>query len=373
MISKNHSDNLAFPLRIVKTLVAPDKRILPPHPSDELPFGKIHSNHQFVCDFLHDQGGWQTPSITPFGPFLMEPDAVAFHYGQQVFEGLKAYRMPNQEITLFRPRMNAERFHHSAERTGMEPVPVELFLAAIKALVAVDQDFVLPQPGSMYIRPCLIPLDRGVSYRASKDYRFFVILCAVKQYFASAQSVSVYVEQEMVRAVRGGTGDTKAGANYACSVLALQKAKALGADSVLWLDALERRFVEEIGAMNIMFVYEDRLVTPPLCGTILPGVTRDSVISLARHLGLTIVEERTDIHQLISDIKNNKLKEAFGCGTAAVISPIGRLIFNQEFIDINERQPGPVSLSLKKALTDIQRGEAPDPFGWRVLVPLNDH
>ncbi len=372
MISKNHSDNLASPLRIVKTLLPLEKRRPAPKLSDDLPFGKVHSNHLFVCDFLHKEGGWQTPRIIPFGPFSLEPDAVAFHYGQQVFEGLKAYRLPSNEITLFRPRMNAERFYHSALRTGMEPVPIELFLEAIKALVAVDEDFALPPPGSMYIRPCLIPLDRGVSYRASLDYRFFVILCAVKQYFSSAQSVTVYVEQEMVRAVRGGTGDTKAGANYACSVLALQKAKNLGADSVLWLDALERRYVEEIGAMNIVLVYEGHLVTPPLCGTILPGVTRDSVIALARHLGLPIVEERTDINQLVSDIKSGVLKEAFGCGTAAVISPIGRLIFNEECIDINGQKPGPISLKLKKALIDIQSGAAEDSFGWRMNVPLNN-
>lgn len=368
MIAYSHHDLAP----IVKNLLPPQQRKPAPQLSDELPFGKIHSNHMLVCDFLHDKGGWQTPTIKPFGPFSLEPDAVAFHYGQQVFEGLKAYRLPgSHEIALFRPEMNAKRFFHSAQRLGMEPVPIELFLEGIKALVAVDEDYVLPSPGSMYVRPCLIPLDSGVSYRAAKDYRFFVIVCAVKQYFSSSHSVSVYVEQEMVRATRGGTGDTKAGANYATSVLALQKAKNYGADSVLWLDAMERRYVEEIGAMNIVFVYEDRLVTPPLLGTILPGVTRDSVIKLARHLGLKIDEELTDINNLMRDIKSGTLKEAFGCGTAAVISPIGRLIFNGENSDINNREPGPITLKLKQALMDIQSGTAPDPFGWRVLVPID--
>ncbi len=351
---------------IEKKLLADDKRNPPPKVSDDLPFGKVHSNHMLVCDFLHKEGGWQVPQIVPFAPFSMAPDSLAFHYGQQIFEGLKAFRLPSDEISLFRPDMNAKRFYHSAVRMGMEPVPIELFLASIKELVSVDQEFVLPQPGSLYIRPCLIPLDRGVSYRASNDYRFFVIVCAVKQYFSLTQSVSVYVEREMVRAVRGGTGDTKAGANYAAAVLALQKARALGADSVLWLDALERRYVEEIGAMNIVFVYEDHLITPPLCGTILPGVTRDSVIKLCGHLGIKIVEERISIEQVKEDILSGTLKEAFGCGTAAIISPIGRFIMDGQNLDINDRKIGSMSATLKEGLVGIQTGQKEDPFGWRV-------
>lgn len=354
---------------IIRRLLPLDMRLTPPKLGDDLPFGKVHSSHMFICDFLHDRGGWQDQKIVPFAPFTLEPDSVAFHYGQQIFEGLKAYRLRNsKEIALFRPEQNARRFYHSAERLGMEPVPVEMFLQGIKALVAVDQEFVLPLPFSLYIRPCLIPLERGVSYRASLDYRFFIILCTVKQYFNSNATMSVYVEEDMVRAVRGGTGDIKAGANYAASVLALQRAKSRGADSVLWLDALERRFVEEIGSMNIMFVYDDHIVTPPLSGTILPGVTRDSVIKLARHLGYQVVEERSDIRQIIKDTHNGALKEAFGCGTAAVISPIGELITKDERHLISNGTPGPVATRLVKALQEIQEGSADDVFSWRVLV-----
>lgn len=367
MNAKSSHDDLNF-FTIKKKLLADEKRTPPPKVSDDLPFGKVHSNHMLVCDFLHQEGGWQTPQIVPFAPFSMEPDSLAFHYGQQIFEGLKAFRHPNNDITLFRPDMNAKRFHHSAVRLGMEPVPIELFLASIHGLVHVDQEYVLPQPGSLYIRPCLIPLDRGVSYRASKDYRFFVIVCAVKNYFSATQSVNVYVEREMVRAVRGGTGDTKAGANYAAAVLALQKARTMGADSVLWLDAIERRYVEEIGAMNIAFVYEDRVVTPPLCGTILPGVTRDSVIKLCAHLGIKVVEERITIDQVKEDIINGRLKEAFGCGTAAIISPIGRFLMDGQQFDINDRKQGPLSIKLKEALLGLQNGQAEDPFGWRVKL-----
>lgn len=359
-------------IAIKKELVLDQDRKAPPNLNDELPFGKVHSNHMFICDFLADQGGWQMPTIVPFAPFSFFPDAVVFHYGQQIFEGLKAYRTKNSHIVLFRPELNAQRFYHSAERMGMQPVPTELFVDGIKALVSVDHDFVLPFPASLYIRPCLIPLDRGVHYRASKNYRFFIILSAVNQYFSSHRAVSVLVEQSMVRAVRGGTGDTKAGANYAASVLALTQARNLGADSVLWLDALEQRYVEEIGAMNVMFVYEDRLVTPILTGTILPGVTRDSIITLARHFGLHVDEERIDIHQVIDDAKSGKLKEAFGCGTAAVISPINTLIMGNEHISIGQENVTPVAMKLKKALEDIKDGTADDIFSWRVTVPIDE-
>jgi branched-chain amino acid aminotransferase len=356
---------------IQKNLLSAELCKKPPSINDEVVFGKVHSNHMFICDYLHQLGGWQTPQIVPFAPFMLEPDSVVFHYGQQIFEGLKAYRMANDdnEIALFRPELNAQRFYYSAERLGMQPVPVEMFLEGIKALVDVDREFVLPQPGSLYIRPCLIPLDRGVSYHASHDYRFFIILSSAKSYFAAERTVDVYVEQEMVRAVRGGCGDTKAGANYATSVKALNYAKSIGADSVLWLDALERRYVEEMGAMNVAFIYKDRLVTPPLSGTILPGVTRDSVIKLARHLGMPAQEELCDIHEIIKAAKDGSLLEAFACGTAAIVTPIGRLIFNNEHIDIGKRQAGPFTMKLRLALQGIQTGQAADPFGWRVPVP----
>lgn len=352
-----------------RELLPPNEWQKAPSIEAEIPFGQVHASHMLTCDFLSEQGGWQMPCIIPFQAFSIFPDSVAFHYGQQIFEGLKGYRHPeNNRIFLFRPEKNAERFFHSAQRMAMQTVPKELFLAGINELVKVEQDFVLPQPGSLYIRPCLIPLDRGVSYRPSKNYRFFVILSAAKAYFANHTSVTVFVEEEMVRAVRGGFGDTKAGANYAGAALALLNAKNIGCDSVLWLDAVERRYVEEIGAMNVFFVYKDFLITPPLSGTILPGITRDSVITLARHLGYTVHEERIDINQAIADIKTGRITEAFGSGTAAIISPISNFIFRGETIGINCSNALGIGATIKQHLLNIQTGLGEDPFGWRVLV-----
>lgn len=367
----NHAStsSTSFAIKIEKHLLKDDLRLAKPSLDEAIAFGKRHSSHMLVCDYLHDKGGWQNAQIVPFAPFSMEPDSVALHYGQQIFEGLKAYRQADgKSVALFRPEQNAKRFFHSAERLGMQPVDPEFFVRAIKELVQIDQEFVLPSPGSLYIRPGLIPLDRGVSYRAAKDYRFFVILSAAKQYFGLEQTVKVYVEQEMVRAFRGGTGDSKAGANYAPALLALNRAKKMGADSVLWLDALEHKYLEEIGAMNVMLVYEDCIITPPLTGTILPGVTRASIIQLARHQGFKVVEEKITIEQVIADIKSGKLKEAFGCGTAAVVSPIGSLLYQGEELFINDNKAGPISLKLKKAIMDIQNGLSDDIFHWLVKV-----
>jgi branched-chain amino acid aminotransferase len=353
---------------IDRILIKASEKIPSPSLNDDLPFGKIHSNHMVLADFLAARGGWQKPKLEPFSPFAFYPDSVVFHYGQQIFEGLKAYRLAStNQLALFRPDLNARRFFHSAERLGMEPVPFDLFQLAIAELVRADEDFLLPYPGCLYVRPCLIPLDRGVSYRASEDYRFFVMACAVKSYFSGHNAASVLVEDELVRSVPGGTGDIKAGANYAQAASSLRRAKELGADSVLWLDALEHRYVEEIGAMNIMFVYDKYIVTPPLSGTILPGVTRDSVIHLAQHMGMDIREEKLDINNIIKDIKNNRIIEAFGCGTAAVISPISELIFHGERVTIKQGA-SVVGQRIKKALEDIQYGRSDDPFGWRLLL-----
>ncbi len=352
-----------------RQLLAPKSRRPPPSVSDELAFGKHYSNHMVVCDYIASQGGWQQPSIVPFGPFTIYPDAVVFHYGQQIFEGLKAFRQNDTgRIAIFRPDMNAKRFQASAERLGMQPVPIDLFMQSVHELVTVDQEFVLPLPASLYIRPCLIPLDRGVAYRAAVDYRFFVIVCAVSQYFSAHAATTVYVEQTMARAAPGGIGNIKAGCNYSGAVKALNYAKQIGADSVLWLDANEKRFVEEIGAMNIFFVYDDRVVTPPLLGTILPGITRDSLITLLRHWDVRIDEERLDINQVINDARTGLLKEAFGAGTAAVVSPIKAFIFNNETITVGDGQPGPMAIKLKKGLQEIQDGEAEDLFGWKYLI-----
>jgi branched-chain amino acid aminotransferase len=347
------------------------KRKTPPTLADDIGFGRVHTDHMLVCDFLPNKGGWQPLEILPYGPFELSPDAVVFHYGQQIFEGMKAYRSPqsNTEVALFRPELNARRFFNSARRLGMEPVPEDLFLQAVREIVSVESDWILPTPGALYIRPALIPLDEGVSYRASTSYRFFVILSPSKNYYANETSVTVAVERGDIRAVPGGVGEAKCGGNYAGALPALARARKLGAEQVLWLDGLERRYVEEVGAMNVMFVYEDRIETPSLSGSILPGVTRHSVIELARHLGMHVVEKRVEIDRVLADAGTGALREAFGCGTAAVISPIDAFLDGEKRIAINNGEIGATSVLLKKTLVDIQTGATPDPFRWRVAVP----
>ena len=326
-----------------------------------------------ICDFIPQKGGWQTPEIMPYGPFEVYPDAVVFHYGQQIFEGLKAYRSPtqNNDIFLFRPDMNAQRFYNSAVNLGMEPVPPALFVQCLKELIVAEADWVLPSPGALYIRPTLIPLDQGVSYRASSSYRFFIIVSPSKNYYARDTGVTVYIERNRVRAVKGGVGEAKCGGNYASALSSLAKAKTKGAEQVLWLDAFEHKYVEEVGAMNVMFAYGNKIITPALSGSILPGITRNSLLTLAASLGFEIVETRVNMDTVLADAQSGLLTEAFGCGTAAVISPIDALIDDNGTVEINKRVVGPVAMQLKKALLDIQTGHAPDPFGWRVKISVN--
>ena len=329
-------------------------------------FGSVVTDHMLQCDFLSQKGGWQTPQILPFGPFSFRPDSLVFHYGQQIFEGLKAYQdvAHSGDILLFRPELNARRFFHSAIRLGMEPVPEPLFLAAVKTLVAMESRWLLPKPASLYIRPFLIPLDYGVSYRAAQDYRFCVIVSPAKSYFGKDQGVTVMVERHHVRAVRGGVGETKCGGNYAASVAALTEAKSKGADQVLWLDALELRYIEEVGAMNLMLVRDGKIVTPPLSGSILPGVTRASVIEWCLGNGINVSEERIEIDQCLADIASGRVSEVFGCGTAAVISPVTKILTADKSFTVADGLPGPVSHQLRDVLEGIQYGQREAPQGW---------
>jgi branched-chain amino acid aminotransferase len=353
--------------KVLKDLLPRHKRKTPPRLEEDIPFGRTQTDHMLICDYLPSKGGWQTPEIIPYETFKLTPDSVVFHYGQEVFEGLKAYRNANVrgQINLFRPEQNAARFANSALRLGMQAVPEDLFLKCVHALVAVEQDWVLEAPGSLYIRPTLIGLDTGVSYRASTAYRFFIIVSPAKNYYSRETGISVYIERQDVRAVPGGCGEAKCGGNYAAALPALQRARLAGAEQVLWLDGLKRTYVEEVGAMNIMFVYGNKIYTPVLTGSILPGVTRKSILQLAGSLGYSIEETRLDIKDVINDIRSGKLTEVFGCGTAAVISPVVELIDGDQRIEINQASIGPVSMHLKNALIDIQFGRADDPYGWR--------
>ena len=338
---------------------------LKPFPTD-LGFGRHFSNRMFSQRYTPDLG-WHDARIGPYRPLTLDPASVVFHYGQEIFEGLKAYRRPDGQINLFRPWENAARFNRSAERMAMAEVDPEEHVEAIAELVALEHEWVSAQPGaSLYIRPTLIATDVGLGVHASHNYLHFIIVGPTGPYFATGfDPVGVYISREYVRAVRGGTGAAKAGGNYAASLFVAQKVKALGYQQVLWLDAVERRYVEEVGAMNIAFVYEGtHIATPALSGSILPGITRDSVLRLAPDLGYTVSEDRIDVDQALAGIRSGRITEVFGIGTAAVIAPVGTLGSDEETVTVNDNQPGPVARRLYDALTDIQYGRAPDPYGW---------
>lgn len=336
---------------------------------DQVSFGSVTGAHMLTSRY-EPKTGWQDAVIEPFAPISLYPDAVAFHYGQQVFEGLKAYRGGDGGVFLFRPDMNARRLYRSAERLAMAPVPEEMFLECVRELVKVEADLVLPAPWSLYIRPFLIPLDRGVSMRASQSYLFTVIVSPVNAYYSNPSGIAVLIERSLVRAAPGGVGEAKCGGNYAASLLPMARARKLGAEQVLWLDAAEHLYVEEVGAMNIMFAYGKHIVTPKLTGSILPGITRDSIMKIAPQLGLTIEERRIPLSQVLADLKSGAITECFGCGTAAVVSRVN------SFIDGETSHAAPaaprlndsVAATLQSALIGIQSGAAPDPFGWRIRI-----
>ncbi len=336
----------------------------------QLGFGRYFADRMFSQRYTLAKG-WHDACIGPYEPLVMDPAAVVFHYGQEIFEGLKAYRRSDGRINLFRPWENTARFNRSAQRMAMALVDPEDHVEAIAALVSVVHEAVPSQPdSSLYIRPTLIATDVGLGVHASKSYLHFIIVGPVGPYFATGfNPVAVYVSRDKVRAVRGGTGEAKTGGNYAASLYVAEEVQKLGFQQVLWLDAVERRYVEEVGAMNIAFVYDGkRIVTPALSGSILPGITRDSVLRLAPDLGYEVCEDRLDVNQVLSDIRAGRVTEAFGIGTAAVIAPVGRLGDENQVETINNNESGPVARHLYEALTDIQYGRAADPYGWTYAV-----
>lgn len=336
---------------------------------DSLPFGRTKTNHFVVCDYKH-ASGWQEPVIKPLEQFQLSPSSVVFHYGQQIFEGLKAYRGPADEVFLFRVQANAERLYRSAERLAMEPVPKDVFVSCVRELVRVEKDWIPPSPGALYIRPMLIPLDEGVSYRASLDYRFCVVVCPVESYFGahvSLDGITVAVEREFSRAAPGGVGDAKCGGNYASALLSVKKARARGATDVMWLDPKEHKYVEEVGTMNLFFYDGKTLMTPELSGSILPGITRDSLIQLGRHLGIDVQEKRISIDDVLDQARRGVMKEVFGCGTAVVVCPIGKILDGTSEVKFSYSEDS-LSTRLRKHLYELQSGRAPDPFHWREVL-----
>lgn len=340
-----------------------------PYPA-QLAFGRYFADRMFTQRYSPEKG-WHDARIGPYEPFSMDPAAMVFHYSQEIFEGLKAYRRPDGKINLFRAWENCLRFNRSAQRMAMAETDPEEHFEAIATLVSVVHESVPSQPEtSLYIRPTMIAADVGLGVHASKSYLHFIIAGPVGAYFSDGfKPVQVYVSREYVRAVKGGTGFAKTGGNYAASLFVSERVRGLGFQQVLWLDAIERRYVEEVGAMNIAFVYEGKhIATPGLSGSILPGITRDSLVRLAPDLGYSVSEDRLDVDEVLKDIRSGRITEAFGIGTAAVIAPIGRLGDENGVEVINNNEAGPVAKHLYQALTDIQYGRAPDPYGWTTIV-----
>lgn len=334
-----------------------------------LGFGKYFTDHMFTMDWTMEKG-WHNAKIEPYGPICVDPATMVLHYAQETFEGLKAYKTKDGRILLFRPEMNARRFANSNRRLCMEVLPEEMFVEAIEKLVAYESDWIPTAEGtSLYIRPFMFATESAVGVHPSSAYKFMVILSPVGAYYPEGVNpVKIYVEDEFVRATKGGTGFTKCGGNYAASIAAQVKAEKLGYTQVLWLDGVERKYVEEVGTMNVMFKIDGKIVTAPCDGTVLPGVTRDSIIHLLKSWGYEVEERHLAIDDLMEAGKNGRLEEAFGTGTAAVISPVGELNYKGEIVTINEFKTGELTQKLYDTLTGIQWGDLEDTFHWTLEV-----
>jgi branched-chain amino acid aminotransferase len=334
-------------------------------------FGRVFTDHMVTIRY-NEADGWHDAKIVARAPFQMDSASAVLHYAQEIFEGLKAYRLPDGGAALFRPQANAARFRASAERMAMVPLPDDLFIESVRAIVRQEAAWIPDiDGGALYLRPFMIASEVFLGVKPSTEYLYAVIASSVGAYFkGDAPAITLWVSQDYTRAAPGGTGAAKCGGNYASSLIAQAEATRQGCDQVLFLDAVERRWIEELGGMNIFFVMNDgSLVTPPLTGTILPGITRDSLLTLARDMGLTVREEPYAIDQCRADAASGRLCEAFACGTAAVVTPIGTMKLKDGAIQIGGGGPGQTTMRLRQALIDIQRGVAPDPHGWleRVL------
>ena len=329
-------------------------------------FGRVFTDHMAMIRYSEGKG-WHDARITARQPVQMQTTSSVLHYAQEIFEGLKAYRRPHGGAALFRPAANARRFQASARRMAMPELPEELFLESIRALVRTDKAWIPDGPeGSLYLRPFMFASESFLGVRPAGEYLYAVVASSAGPYFrGGAQAVTLWVTREYSRAAPGGTGAAKCGGNYAASLIAQAEAIRQGCDQVVFLDAIERRWVEELGGMNIFFVFDDgTLLTPPLGGTILAGITRDSILQLARDMGVEAREAPYSIEQWRADAESGRLTEAFACGTAAVVTPIGRVKSADGGFDIGGQSIGPLTQRLRSALVAIQRGEAPDPHGW---------
>ncbi|MBO8157006.1 MAG: branched-chain amino acid aminotransferase [Bacillaceae bacterium] len=340
-----------------------------PDPS-ELQFGKHFTDHMFVMDY-HQEKGWHAARIAPYERLTLDPASLVFHYGQAVFEGLKAYRSPDGRVLLFRPEQNIKRLNETCKRMCIPPLDEEAVLEGLKQLIEIEKDWVPDEEGtSLYIRPFIMATEPYLGVRPSNAYKFLIILSPVGAYYSSEQlsPVKIYVENEYVRAAKGGVGHVKTSGNYAASLLAQKKAQEIGYDQVLWLDAQEKKYVEEVGSMNIFFKINGEVVTPKLNGSILRGITRQSTIELLEHWGIPVREERISMEDLYQAHQKGALEEVFGTGTAVVISPVGELNWDGRKMTVNNFKTGELAYKIYESITNIQYGKQDDPFGWTVEI-----
>ena len=361
LVKRREKGSNMLNIKVEKT-TTPKKK---PESGQPLPFGKIFTDHMFMMNYTEGQG-WHDPRIVPYQKICLDPSAMVFHYSQTMFEGLKAYYSEKGEYVLFRPDMNAKRANRSNERLCIPQIPEEDFVQAVKAVVQVDKDWIPKDPGtSLYIRPFIMATDEFLGVKPSKTYLFIIILSPSGVYYANGlDPVAIWIEDDYVRAVRGGIGEAKTGGNYAASLIGQVKANKEEYEQVLWLDGVERKYIEEVGSMNIFFKIDGKVVTPQLNGSILPGITRDSVITLCKEWGYEVVEKKISIDEIDEAYKNGKLEEVWGTGTAAVISPVGKLRRGDEVMVINGGGIGELSQRLYDTVTGIQLGKMEDTHGW---------
>ena len=339
-----------------------------PQDSD-LGFGQVFTDHMFVMNYSEDRG-WHDPQIVPYADFSISPAAMVFHYGQAIFEGLKAYKTVDNRIQLFRARDNFERMNRSAKGMCIPELDINFVMDAMKQLIKIEEKWIPETLGtSLYIRPTVIATDPFIGVRASLTYKFYIILSSVGAYYAEGLNpVKIWVSKDHVRAVKGGVGEFKTAGNYAASLIASEEAKKDGYAQVLWLDGIERKYIEEVGAMNIFFLVDDEILTPNLTGSILPGITRYSVITLAKKWGMKISERKITIDEIFKAHDEGRLKEVFGSGTAAVISPVGEIRYGDKAISIGDGTPGKTAMKFYNTLTDIQYGKTEDSENWIEVI-----
>jgi branched-chain amino acid aminotransferase len=351
----------------IETIINQNRKPIPE--ADQLGFGQYFTDHMFLMDYTEGQG-WHDPRIVPYQPLQLDPSCMVFHYAQTVFEGMKAYLTKDEEVLLFRPDQNFKRLNNSNDRLCIPHIDEEFALEALKQLIKLDRDWIPSAPGtSLYIRPFIISTEPHLGVHPSHNYLFIIILSPVGSYYKEGLNpVKIAVEKNYVRTVAGGTGTAKTGGNYASSLKAQEESGKVGYSQVLWLDGRENKYIEEVGSMNIFFKVNGEVITPALNGSILAGITRDSIIQLLKHWNVPVTERKISMDEVIQAYRDGLLEEAFGTGTAAVISPIGEFFYQDEKMVVNNGEIGKLSKELYDTLTGIQNGIKQDPFGWSVKL-----